>query len=201
MKLLLSKHRAIDPVIANLILIATAVVGGTVVFAFSQDFFNTSQISGNPTLEVVEILGYDARDADALVAHDGALMPVGTGGIEDSTKQADERIAVYVTNHSPQKVTIANILFSGKNYTANVAAATLDTHNGISPAIGEYVILTDGVSATLENSGIVIQAGQTVTIILDLKDSMKIGRDAQFQFKTTRGNLWVSTINIGQNSG
>jgi archaeal type IV pilus assembly protein PilA len=201
MRFKLSKHRAVDPVIATLLLVAIAVVGGTIIFVFSQEFFKTSQISGTPTVEAVRILGYDARDADALIAHDGVVMPSGTGGVSDGVKMLDERVAVYVTNNSAQKITIADLLFAGKNYTANSVATTLDGYNGISPAIGEYVILTEGAGGILQNSGIVIQAGQTVTIVLDLEDSMKIGRDTQFQLKTTRGNLWLTTVNIGQNSG
>ncbi len=201
MRFRVSKHRAVDPVIATLLLVAIAVVGGTIIFVFSQEFFKTAQISGTPTVEAVRILGYDARDADALVAHDGVVMPSGTGGVSDSAKMIDERIAVYVTNNSAQKITIADLLFAGKNYTANAVASTLDAYNGVAPAIGEYVILTEGAGGILQNSGIVIQAGQTVTIVLDLEDSMKIGRDTQFQIKTTRGNLWLANVNIGQNSG
>ncbi len=200
-KELKSNHRAVAPIIATLLMVAIAVVGGTIIFVFAQGFFSSSQITGTPAIEAIEILGYDARDADALVAHDDTVMPSGTAGVSDSVKMIDERIAIYVTNNSPHKVTIADILLAGRNYTANAIAGTLDAYDGTAPAIGEYVILTEGVGGILQNSGVAIQAGQTVTIIIDLEGSMKIGRDAQFQLKTTRANLWVSTINIGQQLG
>ncbi|MFQ5572867.1 MAG: archaellin/type IV pilin N-terminal domain-containing protein, partial [Nitrosopumilaceae archaeon] len=57
-----SRRRAVAEVIATLLLVAIAVVGGTIIFVFSQGFFSQSQVSGTPTIESVKILGYDARD-------------------------------------------------------------------------------------------------------------------------------------------
>ena len=48
-KELKSNHRAVAPVIATLLMVAIAVVGGTIIFVFSQGFFSSSQISGRPT--------------------------------------------------------------------------------------------------------------------------------------------------------
>ncbi len=68
------KHRAVAPVIATLLMVAIAVVGGTIIFVFSQGFFNQAQISGTPAIESVKILGYDARDVQFLNAHDGGVL-------------------------------------------------------------------------------------------------------------------------------
>ena len=76
----LTNRRAVAPVIATLLMVAIAVVGGTIIFVFSQGFFSQLQISGNPSIESVKILGYDARDVDALRSHDGTLMVNGTAG-------------------------------------------------------------------------------------------------------------------------
>ena len=55
----LTNRRAVAPVIATLLMVAIAVVGGTIIFVFSQGFFSQSQISGNPSIESVKILGYE----------------------------------------------------------------------------------------------------------------------------------------------
>ncbi len=68
------KHRAVAPVIASLLMVAIAVVGGTIIFVFSQGFFNQSQVSGTQKIESVKIIGYDARDVAKLTAHDGLAM-------------------------------------------------------------------------------------------------------------------------------
>ncbi len=46
-----------------------------------------------------------------------------------------------------------------------------------------------------------IQPGQTVTVLIGLEQNIKIGRDTQFNLKTTNGNVILGTINIGQQSG
>ena len=58
----LTSRRAVAPVIATLLLVAIAVVGGSIVFVFSQGFFSSAQISGAPQIESLQITGYDARD-------------------------------------------------------------------------------------------------------------------------------------------
>ncbi len=93
-------RRAVAPVIATLLLVAIAVTGGTIVFLFSQNFMSYAQISGFPSIEAMKFVGYDARDTDALMTHDGSVLPAGTGGFADGAKRQDERIAVYLQNNS-----------------------------------------------------------------------------------------------------
>lgn len=53
----------------------------------------------------------------------------------------------------------------------------------------------------LQSSTGIIQPGQIVTIILDIQDPIKIGRDAQIQIISSNGAVFVHTVNIGQISG
>ena len=118
------KNRAVAPVIATLLMVAIAVTGGTVIFAFSQGFFSTAQISsGFPSIESVTVLGYDARDVSKLTTHDGLqTRNTYTGGDGDGLFEQHERIAIYVTNDSQEPVTISEISFGGTVYEyANAA--------------------------------------------------------------------------------
>jgi len=207
MRIKLSKHRAVDPVIATLLLVAIAVVGGTIIFVFSQGFFSSSQISGTPQIEALSVVGYDATDSTGLIAHEGTDMLL-TGGVADNSKSVNERVAVYVTNDSVQKVTISKLRFSGVSYTMSTGNSTIadqgTTGAASAPGVQEYVIVTNpGTLAILNLAGSQgeIQPGQTVTIVLGLDQQIKIGRDSQFNLKTTNGNVVVGTINIGQQSG
>ena len=206
-KELKSNHRAVAPVIATLLMVVIAVVGGTIIFVFAQGFFSSSQISGTPQIEAMSVVGYDATDSDNLIAHEGSTL-LGKGGVADNKKAADERIAVYVTNDSVQKITISQIRFSGSlyNMTTNTLGAIGDyvLAGSVNPADGEYVIVlnpSSGISLDLAASQGEIQPGQTVTILIGLDQNIKIGRDSQFNLKTTNGNVVVGTINIGQQSG
>jgi len=206
-KELKSNHRAVAPVIATLLMVAIAVVGGTIIFVFSQGFFSSSQISGTPQIEAMSVVGYDATDSTGLIAHEGSAL-ASVGGTADNTKSADERVAVYLTNDSVQKVTISELRFSGVTYTMSTGNSTIanqgTTGAASAPGQGEYVVVIN--PGTLEILNLAasqgeIQAGQTVTIVLGLDQQIKIGRDTQFNLKTTNGNVVVGTINIGQQSG
>ncbi len=206
-KELKSNHRAVAPVIGTLLMVAIAVVGGTIIFVFSQGFFSSSQISGTPQIEAMSVVGYDATDSANILAHEGFAL-VNVGGTPDNTKSQGERVAIYVTNDSVQKVTIAQLRFSGVQYTMtnNTGGAIGDwaLAGSDNPPAGEYVIVLNpglGISLDLPASQGEIQPGQTVTILLGLDQNIKIGRDSQFNLKTTNGNTIVGTINIGQQSG
>jgi hypothetical protein len=129
-----------------------------------------------------------------------------TGGSADNSKTADERVAIYLTNDSVQKITISELRFSGVSYTMSTNNATLSAQGAVGGAPGqqEYVVVIN--PGTLEVLNLAasqgeLQPGQTVTIVLGLDQQIKIGRDTQFNLKTTNGNVVVGTINIGQQSG
>src|SRR3972149_415453 len=121
-KELKTSHKAVAPIIATLLLVAIAVVGGTIIFVFAQGFFSSSQISGTPQIESVQILGYDSRAVNNLKMHDGKAM-IASAGDGIPNVQADERIAVYLTNNSVQKIVLGAVSFGGYTYQyKNVAA-------------------------------------------------------------------------------
>jgi FlaG/FlaF family flagellin (archaellin) len=206
-KELKNSHKAVAPVIATLLMVAIAVVGGTIIFVFSQGFFSSSQISGTPQIESIKIEGYDARAVPNLQMHNGNDM-VATSGDIDSLVEVNERVAVYVTNNSVQKVVLGEIWLGGFQYDyVNAAAAGGMGLFGTTTA-GElrttnYTVLTgtNGGDQLLNEQAGEIQAGQTATIILDLESDLRIGRSSQFKITTSNGNVFVGTLSVGQQSG
>lgn len=197
----LAKRRAVAPVIATLLMVAIAVVGGTIIFVFSQGFFSQSQISGNPSIESVKILGYDARDADALRAHDGTTMAAGTGGNSTSLgKLTDERVAIFLKNDSVNQILFSEIRLGGTTYSYDTSAALSAWNDATDLVPGQYSVMTDS-STILPEQAATIQPGGTATVIIDLNDNFPIGRDTQFKLTTTNGAVFVGTVVMGQNSG
>lgn len=193
------KRRAVAPVIATLLLVAIAVVGGAIVFAYSQNFFSSSQISGRPTIEAVKIIGYDARAVPQIQDQNGNLF---TAGPDDgnAVKNQGELVSVYVKNDSVQSITMSELRFGGTiyNFTAptDVASFAADgsyTVAGISGGLGSDLITTSSVAD--------VQPGQTASIVMSLAEDMKSGRDTQFKITTTNGAVFVGTVVIGQQSG
>ncbi len=209
-------RRGVAPVIATLLLVAIAVVGGSIVFVFAQGFFSDSQVSGTPVIEAVKIIGYDARDVKKVKAHDGIEIE-GTKnrdccGIIDGLINTDERISIYLQNNSVQKVFMSEIRISGVVYDYTTflekpkpfGIGGWDQPN-VKPQQGEYVLLA-GFNGTregeglLQNPGAVMEPGEILTILVDLDKTYNLPRDAQFKLTTVEGNIFVSTINMGGSS-
>ncbi len=170
----MTSRRAVAPVIATLLLVAIAVVGGSIVFVFSQGFFSSAQVSGSPTIESLKYTGYDATDGTTLINHDGTVFAASnTAG---NGLVVDENIAVYLQNNSVGKVTLGEVRFGGVvyNYTSAV------------PGTGDYQILTKGPASFLASSSAEIQPGGQVSIILELEQNIKHGRDTAIFSSATR---------------
>ena len=207
----LTSRRAVAPVIATLLLVAIAVVGGSIVFVFSQGFFSSAQISGSPSIESLKIVGYDATDGTTLQLHNGLDSGV-VQGVVDNTLGPGESIGVYIQNNSVQKVTLSEIRFAGTVYTFVPGAASpanqIDAFGGVgllASSTAGYMIATsgDGILAAdvVDATSAEIQPGQLATVILQLDENIKVGRDAQFKLSTGNGAVFVGTVIAGQQSG
>jgi len=195
------KHRAVSPVIATLLLVTIAVVGGSIIFLFSQGYFSQAQVSGTLSVESVKFIGYDARDVTELNAHDGSVMAVGTAGDPATIgKFADERIAIHIQNHSVNEILFSEIRFGGIEYDYDTSILPLGAWDDtVNLAPGKYFILHDSTTILQEPIPIV-QPGQAVTILIDLDENFPMYRDIQFKLTTMKGSTFVNTIVIGHNS-
>ena len=185
----MTSRRAVAPVIATLLLVAIAVVGGSIVFVFSQGFFSSAQISGSPNIESVKFTGYDASDGVTLLNHDGTVFP-STNGAGDGLLVGEE-IAVYLQSNSVGKLTLSEVRIGGTVYN----------YTSIAPGNGDYQVLTRGPSTILASTTAEIQPGQQVTILATLDENIKSGRDTQFKLTTANGAVFVGTVIAGQQSG
>ena len=201
------KKRGVAPVIAHLLLVAIAVIGGTIIFTFSEGFFSSAQISGSQMVESLTIHGFDARAVPNLQMHDGNNMQA-TSGFTPNVN-FDDRIAIYVTNNSVEKVVLGEVKFGGFEYSyVNAAALGLGAYDTTTVGqlrVTNYTVLTSTSGGTIdgllnEDAG-EIKAGQTVTILLDLESDLRVGRSTQLKMTTSNGNVFVGTISVGQQRG
>jgi len=216
----MTSRRAVAPVIATLLLVAIAVVGGSIIFVFSQGFFSSAQISGSPQIESIKILGYDATDGSQMQFHDGYISNGTTlmGSNSSDGLNTGEFISVYLKNDSVNKITISEIRVAGDVYVyedlSTIAALPAYTATCTLPATGtdddldcaEYTIIDEGFDGTneaipIESSSPSLEPGQQATLVFALEKDVKSGRDLQFKLSTASGAVFVSTINTSQQSG
>jgi len=198
----------VAPVIATLLLVAIAVVGGSMVFVFAQGYVSETQVSGSPQVELIKIFGYDGSDVDKLKLHDGnEILANNCCGIADGKKSFDERIAIYVQNNSIQPVVISELRLAGDVYSF-VPQTKIGEWNkigdGHKPHPNEYIIVNRHIEGknydTVQEYPAEIQSGKVVTLLLDLGQNMMMSHDSQVKITTDHGNVFVSTIMIGQHS-
>jgi len=226
----MTSRRAVAPIIATLLLVAIAVVGGSIIFVFSQGFFSSAQISGAPQIESLELIGYDMTDGTVLIMHDGFCTSGGEigsttageicvvatefDGIAGQGLITGERFALYVQNQSVNDVTIVEILLAGApyDYVATAPAsgdlvAAYTAGGGGNPDDGEYYIVTKadilaGTSASLKSTPqATLLPGEEVTLLFAIEDNVPIGRDVQLKLTTANGAVFVTTLIAGQQSG
>ena len=186
---MLTSRRAVAPVIATLLLVAIAVVGGSIVFVFSQGFFSSAQISGSPNIESLKFTGYDASDGTDLLNHDGTTYAA--GNTPGNGLNSGDDVIVYIQSNSVGKVTLGEVRFGGSVYN----------YTSIASNPGEFNILTKGPAGLLTTSSAEIQPGQQVSLILQLDENIKDGRDTQLKLTTANGAVFVGTVIAGQQSG
>jgi len=231
----MTSRRAVAPVIATLLLVAIAVVGGSIIFVFSQGFFSSAQVSGSPQIESLEIVGYDMTDGTVLQLHDGFCTSGGTiggppivaGGLDEPCDVAvpfdgaagnglitGERFAVYLQNQSVNDLILTEVLLAGAPYTYVVdapAAGNLLGTNAVGavldPEDGEFFIVTQGGPLQGDDAELkavpnaTLEPGEDVTLIFSIEDDVPLGRDAQLKLTTANGNVFVTTLVAGQQSG
>ncbi len=124
-----------------------------------------------------------------------------------------ERIAVYVQNQSVQKVTFSEIRFAGSVYSfVSAPGGVIDDYDPaglvgtLSSSTAGYMIATKsdatpGPAVVLDTTSAEIQPGQQATIIIQLDENVKVGRDAQIKLSTNNGAVFVGTVIVGQQSG
>jgi len=204
----MTSRRAVAPVIATLLLVAIAVVGGSIIFVFSQGFFSSAQISGSPQIESIKILGYDATDGNSTQFHDGVIANFTSGLDTSDGLLAGDYIAVYLKNDSVNKVTMSEIRLAGSVYTyQDQVGNTIPDYDAGSPIPEQgYTIALaadggGGVPVGINSFTPEMEPGQHVTVLLSLDTDMPLGVDFQFLMTTTRGTIVVEMINMGSQSG
>ena len=211
-----NERRGVAPIIATLLMVAIAVVGGILIFVFAQGFFNTTSVTG-PTVESIQLVGHDFRDvlgnSTALRGLDDkvgtGITGVGSATTTDNRLSSGDWVVFYALNTGNTDVVVADLKIAGKSYTfssttlSGAGAAVPHT----TPAEGSYVILTavdttSGVGTVSATS--VIPAGQEVTFAVNLGgtgfDLLKVGRTASISVVTGNGATFSDSVVIGTSS-
>lgn len=198
------EHRGVAPIIATLLMVAIAVVGGILIFVFAQGFFTDSQITTSPPIESLSIVGHDARDLEAgvaLLCANGDDNPL-VGVTEDNkiVGADDEAIAVYILNNSPKAVTISELRIGGLVFQGG--PDDVDGYDETADPTGVGVWALYDASCTVKDDVLpTLEPGETVTLIAIPDGTYKVGREAPINIITGAGNKFTGSIPVGTQRG
>jgi len=202
------RRRAVAPVIATLLMVAIAVVGGMLVFVFSQDFFTQTESMTGPTIEQLQIYGYDFRDVSSgkIRSHDGALC-ASVNGNPSGTIANGDHAAIFVRNHGNVPVFIDQVTFFGGPSSQGVAIVTM---GAATPPGGSWVVIDRAAVAECDTSTVdsPVLPGQEATILLGWSNAFtdpvsepKVGRPIFVTITTDAGNVFTKTVINGRSVG
>lgn len=168
--------RGVSPIIATLMLVAVAVVGGVVVYTYFQNI-STKTASQNITVENVQLLGYDIRQVNPITNHLG-------GGIANANNAtAITYAALYIKNNSPSPIEINRVYVNGAAYNFNPGALGAGQfHVGSSVSSGSNTVNVGSTDTLLLRFSTAITAGTNLTIIVETSSGQ------QYKYVAVAGN-------------
>jgi len=195
-----ASQRAVAPIIATLLMVAISVVGGILIFVFAQDFFTSSSVHP-PSIDSLQLFGYDASDSATLLAQTGNPM---TASAAADQKLADsDGFVIYIRNQGASPVIIETVKVFGTEFTFDTTAAGTALGTGV-PADLKWV-LTKGNSTTAaaqKTTGAqVIQPGEEMSLVVGydntINGDIKIGRTIPVVIKTGNAAVFTKQVENG----
>lgn len=198
--------RAVSPIIATLLLVAIAVVGGAIIFSFSQGYFASTQLSGPPAIDLINVLGYDLRDSDTLYLHNQQSQSSVCQDCDAGHLSQGDYITVFLTNDGSRKAALADVRFAGSVYEYDGAApdGPAETFCATTFEEGKYRIVSEigdtcGTYSTEPTS--VIEPGKVVTLVLHVSEDIRDNAPVQLKLTTSNSAVKVATVQAGQREG
>src|SRR5574342_1119054 len=122
-------RKAVAPIIATLLMIAIAVVGGVMIYVFTQGFFGNNSVSTSPFMDAITMSGYDMREIPAtpttgVTTHESrTLVTYGDNGV--AGMMDNEEGTIFIKNIGQKPYTITKLEVNGRSLDFVSTNATL----------------------------------------------------------------------------
>lgn len=195
-------RRAVAPIIATLLMIAIAVVGGVMIYVFTQGYFGNNNVTTSPFMDAVIMSGYDMREIPAAVGiktHESlSLATYGDDGVVGMTD--NEEGTIFIKNIGQKPYTITKLEVNGRQMD----------FDGTGPLTGgEYGIITVPDTST-QNAGTALRGAATIlpgqegTLVIsfdgsgdDNDNSAANGRTVLVRVTSASGSVYNFNVVIG----
>ena len=194
----LSSHRSVAVIIAHMLLIAIAVIGGMLIFVFVQDFIQTTQVSA-PQVEQLMIWGYNATEKSVNKLGTHSRQDVIVTNKLDNQLSDGEDFFLFVRNYGGTDVFISEIKVFGVPFTPDT---TSSSSGNLDAAPGMWILSTNGKDPCRCQ---MIKSGQEATIAIGYDENVNgpinVGKNVHVNIQTGGGFSFTKYVEVGSDRG
>ena len=193
-------------------MVAIAVVGGILIFVFTQGFFADEQVVG-PQVDELVIFGYDARDALRLTLHYGFTANGDSNDDANPDNKLDDGdlLMIYGRNVGDSPLSIDSITIFEQRHTFYSGTGAADCYSALrGPGLGAvqpgtFGIQTSDVANHICISSNSIDPNDEFTMIVVYEDSgsgeVKVGKKLPIKVTTANGQIFLLNAINGAKRG
>jgi hypothetical protein len=188
---LIRKRKAVQEILASLLLVGISVVGGLVTYLWAGDAFETSGTT-LPQAQFAQMIGYDARDtsdiggfsdAGANIDNDPAIGSLST------ESGSEEFIVLQLRNTGVTPVIIDKIRIAGADHTFDSDTAGITDQ----PGVGTFEVYTKLEGDTSSKDSPIIEPSEDARVVIRLSNDIpvhiELGRAIVVKIYTQQGTV------------
>jgi flagellin-like protein len=180
-------RKAVAPIIATLLLVAIAVVGGIIVFVWASGMFGSTAGTALPNAEAIQLIGYDARETSALT---GLTTTPALTNTADQALKPGEFVVLKVRNTGTADIFISKVTIMGKDHTWDSDASSATD----APAADKFEIYSKTSTDVDSKAAPSIAPGEDARIAINLHtglpNDITVSRNLQVKMKTEQGSAF-----------
>ena len=202
----IKSRKAVAPIIATLLMKAIAVVGGVMIYVFTQGFFGNSSISASPTVDTITMSGYDMREiipatgppVVGVLTHELTAVEFGDANTGDGKLSAEDGV-IYIRNVGQKPYSISKLEVNGKQLSFESDSSDFGA--------GEFALYTaaDASDTTVSDdfhTAQTILPGEEGSILIsfDTDNESAAGRTIPVRITSAGGSVYNFNVVIGSRS-
>jgi len=207
----IKSRKAVAPIIATLLMIAIAVVGGVMIYVFTQGFFGNSSIATSPSVDTITMSGYDMREivstgpacpgpsTTGVTQHENLITCYGDNAVDVGIKAAGEEGTIFIRNVGQKPYSISKL---------EINEVELNFVSTDPLAAGEYGMYSIANAADVNGAGTTLLAAQlvlpgeeaTLVVSFDATNEAASGRTIPVKITSASGSIYNFNVVVGSQS-
>lgn len=183
------KRKAVQEILASLLLVGISVIGGLVTYLWADDAFETSGTT-LPQAQFAQMIGYDARDIPDIGGFSDAGANIDNNpaiGSLSTETGSEEFIVLQLRNTGVTPIIIDRIRIAGADHTFDSDTAGITDQ----PEVGTFEVYTKLEGDTNSKDSSIIEPSEDARVVIRLSNDIpvhiELGRAIVVKIYTQQG--------------